>query len=231
MAEVIFKYNGIDTIIQCITGDKLKDICEKFCIKVGIDINKIIFIYGGEILNMNLKYKEIANEIDKKNLKMNILVYDNNSKNEKERIIKSKDVICPRCGEICIINFKEYKIILEKCKNNHENRIEIKDYENTQNINENRIICGICEKNNKSKSYNNKFYKCGTCNKNICIICKEKHNKEHIIIDYENKNYICNKHNESLVSYCEICKENLCMQCQIEHNKNHKLISYMERYN
>ena len=40
MAEVIFKYNGIDTIIQCTIEDKMKDICKKFTIKVQIDINK-----------------------------------------------------------------------------------------------------------------------------------------------------------------------------------------------
>ena len=228
MAEAIFKYNGIDTLILCKIEDKMKDICEKFSIKRQIDINKLIFIYGGGIINLELKYKEIANEIDKQNLKMYILVYDSSSNilNEKERIIKSKDVICPRCGEICLINFKEYKVTLNNCKNKHENILTLNEYENTQNINENRIICNICNKNNKSESYNNRFFRCGTCNKNICLLCREKHNKEHIIIDYENKNYICNKHNESYILYCEDCKKNLCMQCQIEHIKNHILILY-----
>ena len=112
MAEAIFKYNGIDTIIQCKIEDKMKDICKKFTIKVQIDMNKIIFIYGGRILDLELKYKEIVNEIEKENLKMNILVYDNNSNIINDRIIKSKDIICPKCGEICLINFKEYKVIL-----------------------------------------------------------------------------------------------------------------------
>ena len=213
MAEVIFKYNGIDTIIQCKIEDKMKDICKKFTIKVQIDMNKIIFIYGGRMLDLELKYKEIVNEIDKENLKMKILVYDNNSNIINDRIIKSKDIICPKCGEICLINFKEYKVILENCKNKHENIIKLKEYENSQNINENKIICEICKENNKSNY--NKFYRCGICNKDICLICKEKHNKKHIIIGYEYKNYICNKHNESLISYCDICKENLCIQCQM----------------
>ena len=43
-------------------------------------------------------------------------------------------------------------------------------------------------------------------------------------MDYENKNYICNKHNEAYISYCEVCNENLCIQCQFEHNKNDKII-------
>ena len=154
MAEVIFNYNGKDTIIQCRIEDKLKDICLKFAIKVQIDINKIIFIYGGRMIDLELKYKELVNEIDEENLKMKILVYDNDSNIINDRIIKAKDIICPKCGEICLINFKEYKVILENCKNKHENRIRLKEYENSQNINENKIICNICKENNKSNSYN-----------------------------------------------------------------------------
>ena len=130
---------------------------------------------------------------------MNILVYNRNStiiSNKNERIIQSKDIICPICGELCLINFKDYKIILNNCKNNHENIILLNEFENSQNINENKIICNICSNNNKGKTYNNQFYICGTCNKNICPLCKEKHNKEHKILDYDNKNYICNKHND-----------------------------------
>ena len=207
MAEVIFNYNGMNTTIQCSMEEKMKDICEKFSIKMQEDINKLLFIYGGGIIDKELKYEEIGNEIDRKNKKMRILVYDNTTNiiNEKERMIESKDVICPKCGEICMIDFREYKVILEKCKNNHENRIKMEEYENTQKIDENKIICKICKINNKSKAYNNKFYVCGTCQKEICLLCREKHNKDHIIIDYDNKNYICNKHNELYSAYCEKC--------------------------
>lgn len=34
MAEVIFTYNGINSLIQCQIEDKFKDICEKFSIKL-----------------------------------------------------------------------------------------------------------------------------------------------------------------------------------------------------
>ena len=72
MAEVIFKYNGIDTVIQCKIDDKFKDICEKFCCKIHININELLFIYGGGIINFDLKFNELANQTDKHNLKMNI---------------------------------------------------------------------------------------------------------------------------------------------------------------
>ena len=63
---------------------------------------------------------------------------------------------------------------------------------------------------------------------NICPLCKDSYNKEHILIDYDIKNYICHKHNEQFISYCDICKENLCKQCDMEHDNNHKIISYKD---
>ena len=138
MAEVVFKYKGKDIIIQCKIEDKFKDICEKFCIKSQKNLNDVIFIHGGEVLNFDLEFNKVVNQIDKQNLKMNILVYDKNSGiiKENERIIKSKDIICPKCGEICLIEFKDYKIRLNNCKNKDENIISLNEFENTQNINE-----------------------------------------------------------------------------------------------
>ena len=135
MAEVIFKYHGEVTIIQCKIEDIMKEICEKYVSKVQKDIKKLMFIYGGGLIDLNLKYEEVANEIDKQNLKMNILVYDNNNLttlDEKDRIIKSKDVICPRCREICLLDFREYKAILENCRNKHESILTLDEYENTR---------------------------------------------------------------------------------------------------
>ena len=127
MVEVIFKYNGIDIMVQCKIQDKFKNICEIFCVKSQKNINDLIFIYGGEILNLDLEFNKIANQIDKQKLKMNILVYDKNSTiiNNNERIIKSKDIICPDCGELCLLNFNDYKIKLNNCKNKHETIISI----------------------------------------------------------------------------------------------------------
>jgi hypothetical protein len=40
------------------------------------------------------------------------------------------------------------------------------------------------------------------------------------IINYEQKNYICEKHNENYIKYCDECKKNICIMCVKEH-KNH----------
>ena len=169
-------------------------------------------------LNINKIIKEIDKEI-------NILVYDKNTIIKNEEIKKSNNIIYPKCGEICMIKIDNYKIKLNKCKNNHEiNNILLNEYEDTQNINENKIICNNC-KINKNRIYNNELYICGECKINLCPLCKLKHYKEHKIIEYKNKNYIYNKHNEAFISYCKKCINNLCMICEIEEN-NHEIISY-----
>ena len=76
MAEITFVYNGAVTTLQCKINDKLRDICEKFCIKVQTDINKLIFIYGGEILELELAINQIIKQINQDNNKIKILVYD-----------------------------------------------------------------------------------------------------------------------------------------------------------
>ena len=50
----------------------------------------------------------------------------------------------------------------------------------------------------------------------------------YVIINYDNKNYICNKHNQIFVKYCNNCKIDLCFSCINEH-KNHELISYEDK--
>ena len=167
------------------------------------------------------------NKSEKLNKRKIILVLSINStiNNINTNMIKSKDIICPTCKEICIYEIKDHKIKLYGCKQNHnKNNIILYSFEETQKIDLNKIICEICN-NNKGHTHNNEFYKCNTCNKNICPLCKSIHDKNHIIIDYDNKNYICNKHNEFFVKYCKDCKIDLCLSCINEH-KNHEFFSY-----
>ena len=83
MAEVVFIYEGNSITIQCNKNQKIKDICINLSNKINLNINSLIFLYGGNKLNLNKTF----NEITKEN-KINILVY----KNENE--------ICSKCGRI-----------------------------------------------------------------------------------------------------------------------------------
>ena len=158
---------------------------------------------------------------------MKALVILIDEKNKEEKLIKSKDIICPKCKESCKITMKEGKFKLYECINNHiTENIRIKDFLNTQKINMTEIICKNCSDKNMGNSYQNRFYRCLTCKTNLCLLCKDKHNKEnkdHTIILYEQKNYICPKHNGSFVEFCKKCLLNLCMICHEDHEDHDKI--------
>ena len=93
-AKVIFNFEGIDVTIQCLTNEKMKDICQRYSNKIGKRINELIFLYGGNQLNYNINFKEQANVIDRERNIMKVLVY----KKEQNKNI------CPKCGEKIKIN-------------------------------------------------------------------------------------------------------------------------------
>lgn len=77
MAKVVFIFDGIKTDIYCNITDTIKEIVEKYSSKIQIDLNILIFLYGGSILEINnkkLTFKDIANQIDLENKSMIILV-------------------------------------------------------------------------------------------------------------------------------------------------------------
>ena len=229
MAEVEFIYNGIRTLIKCKMNEKMKNVCKKFKEQAGINNNvNIIYAYDGKVgINEELAFEEMANLADKTRKKMSILVYDNHTEIKNKDVIKSKNVICPKCKECIKMDIKDYKINLKECQNGHNiENILLNEFEGTQKIDLKKIVCDICHQSDKSKTFNNIFHKCLTCNKNICHLCKSNHEQKHKTIDYDNKYYICNKHNEYYISYCEECKINLCLYCK-EH-KDHKRILFTD---
>ena len=227
MSSIIFTLNGVRTAIQYNQGDKIKDICQKYVQKVEKDVNNLFFVYGGEKLNIDLSNEEMLTKIDS-DKSANILVFDkNNENNEDNSLQKSKNIICPICKEICRIYIKDYKITLSDCKNKHiTNNILFENFKYTQLVDESKIKCNFCD-NTKNKTYKKIFFKCNTCDKNLCPLCNSNHDKNHIIIDYDKNNYCCKFHKgeELYNSYCQKCKSNLCMQCEIEH-KDHNIIRF-----
>ena len=227
MSKVIFNYKGNEMMIQCEYDKKINEIIKNFEIKSNIEKDKVCYFYNGNLLeaNKDSKLEDLINLIDKERNKMNILVNDINEKVIYENIIKAKEIICPECKEPIYIKIDNYKFHLNNCKNGHKiSHIQFDEFENTQKIDISKIKCNLCDKN-MSNSYQKTIYICLNCNINLCPLCKEKHNKEHKIYNYELKNYICNLHYQHFVKYCKECKRNICIDCEKEH-KNHNIIYY-----
>ena len=229
--EATFLFEGKRTLIQCNKNDNVKDVCQKFANKANTDIKNIYFLYGGNKIdsNNNLNFGEQISKEDKERNKAEIVVHSirDEDSNEEDKNKISKDVICPQCLESCRMNIEDYKISLFGCYKDHKTEnILLKDYYKTQTIDESKITCDSCIKN-KSEVYGNKFYRCFTCNQNLCPICKCEHiNKKHKILDYELIKYKCGFHNENFISYCNNCRQNLCMLCEANHDKGHEIIDY-----
>ena len=106
-ANTIFTLEGVSLTIQCTENDIMKDICQKYANKIERNINSLVFLYGGNRINFESKFKEQANSIDRDNKKMSVLVY----KNEND------EFICPKCGEKIKLNSEKIDEIIESNKN------------------------------------------------------------------------------------------------------------------
>ena len=209
-----WKYN-LNTIIplnyvKALDEDKIRDICNKFLQKTQIDKNDIYFMYNGNKLNLDVCLSQIINKSDKERKIMSVLVLDNIINSDNKNIIKSSYIICTICKESARFKFDDYTITIYDCKNGHiTNNISIYEFENTQLIDKTKIICNQCKIQNKSNTDNKEMFICNLCNMNICPLCRPNHDKNHNLIKYEQKYYICNIHNEECISYCKECKEEI----------------------
>ena len=183
------------TTIYCSVSEKMKDIYDRFLSQVNLDIKKLIFMYDGIEINENLTIEQIVKEKDK-NKDENIYIMKIRVLLSNETKDKIKNIICPECKDSILIQFKDYKINLYGCKKLHKiNNLLFKEFEKTQNIDLSIIKCKKCTFFNKAMTEENKFYRCLTCNINLCPNCKNKHENDHLIISHDKINYVCYKHN------------------------------------
>ena len=229
MVTVEFQYKGDITYIQSKFEDILNDVCSKFIQKANIDLNniEISYLYSGKTLDLSLTINQIINNLDRERKIIRILVFDDKKNFENQNsLIKSSFIICPTCNEHARFEINNYKIKIYNCKNGHViDNILLTDFEKTQLIDESKIVCDNCKIKNKFDSYNKEMYICNICKMNLCPLCKQKHDKKHKIIKYEDKYYICDKHNKEYYSYCHSCKQDLCVLCSKNH-EFHPIIPY-----
>lgn len=212
---VNISYKDKITKIECKPGEKMGDIYAKFSEKISLDINSIYLMYNERVIIQKVKIKDFLNYDDKNRNEIKIYAIIADEVNFK----KSKQVICPVCGESAQIKFKNCKISISECKYHHNiDDLNINEFESSQLINESKIICDRCKDRNKGITYNNEFFICNTCNSNLCVLCKASHNKSHNIINYDQKYFICGMHNELYSLYCKTCKKDICTLCEQDHD-------------
>ena len=122
MVSIEFEYQQTKTIVQANLNDRFETVLNKYKTKTNIDINNLYYLVNGRYIDKNEIIKNIMNSNDKQNKTIKILVNNiNSSIIQNINLIKSKDIICPECKEICKMELKDYRIKLYDCKKGHVN--------------------------------------------------------------------------------------------------------------
>ena len=141
-AKVTFNFEGVDAWVPCTTKEKMKYICQRYGTKIKKNINSLLFLYGGNYLNFESSFEELANSLDKRNKEMKVLVYTK----------ENDDFVCPKCGEKInlktekldelILSYKDIKDKIEGIIFNLDNIIKscLKDEVNKQLKNINSLL-------------------------------------------------------------------------------------------
>ena len=116
ITKIIFTFEGKETTIECSKEDKMKDICQKYSSKIESNLDSLLFLYGGNQLNLESSFENQANSIDKSENKMIISVFKKEESNLE----------CPKCGDKIQFNFEPLKNILSSNNNIIDNIAGIK---------------------------------------------------------------------------------------------------------
>ena len=145
----------IDEIpIQCKIDDKMKEIFSAFTTKVNSDLYDLEFYYNGKRINSdsNQTFRNLTDNNNISNININVI--------KRSKIIK-----CPKCiCNNCIIKVENYKLKFSNCFHygkEHDNTMNLLDYDQSQKIDFIQIECNRCEKN--QNNYLEDFNKCLEC--------------------------------------------------------------------
>ena len=212
---------------------KMKEIFARFANKMFSDLYDFEFYY---------KDKKIENDSD---LTVNKLIGNNNSNNIEIKVFKrSKIIKCPKCiCNNCVIKVENYKLHFTNCfhhGNQHEDSVNILDYDKTQKIDFSQIRCDESRCNKNQNTELNDFNKCLECSKALDharYYCGEHSNshfhKGDCMIKYNEKYFYCTEHFKKFICYCSTHKLNLCKDCIEGHKKvcNSKIIKFTSSLN
>ena len=222
MITIEFNFNQSIMPVQGNLQDKFQTFIDKYCSKSCLPSKRIYFLGNGQPMNPEKTIESQIHITNEQNTSQ-VLVCINDALEEKN-FIESKEIVCPKCYEPCKYKINNYKIKLFDCMNNHLiEDMKLKDFPSTQKINVSNILCEECKIRDKGLFLENDFFKCLTCSKNLCPLCKSEHPTEHQLIIYDQLKYKCPKHLDYFNKYCQTCKKNLCSACKKDHNEHSQI--------
>ena len=125
-SKTIFNLDNINFTVLCSKEDKMKDICQKYVTNLGKNINTLLFLYKGNKVNFESRFKDQSNGNNE--IKISVYKYENDKIN------------CPKCGENIKLNRDKMDDMIKS-----DNMIK-------NNINEIKLIIDKIKKNNQNES-------------------------------------------------------------------------------
>lgn len=224
----MMSYEDARVPLVCSSEDKMETVFEEFVKKLNPEsqLNDYTYQYDKKDLDIKKTFNQ-SKEIFTGNK-------DSPLPNELSiQAIRNLRIIkCPKCNyNDCVINLLDYQISYYGCEHKHSFSSMYDDYFKHQTMDNSTIKCCEpgCDHTQKSDPLD--FLWCLTCtrmldnNKTYCKGCGAKHEKDHNMQKWNDKNYYCLNHFNRVDKYCFTCKQNLCKDCKKEH-KNHKFKSY-----
>ena len=222
MHTIEFEYNTKITKIGVYSQDSLQSAVNKFIEKENLDSKLLEFSFNNKEINLDEKVEKLINDLndDDQNILIQVKLKNNDNNINQKEIYEIK---CPKCSEPCRIKIENYLIKLYQCKNGHRiENIELDEFTKIQN----QILMRKCKVCNQDKPIQ-ELYRCINCKIDLCKDCKTDHGKNHEILDYNQKKFICESHKNPYSNYCFTCKLNICLNCLEEHY-NHVIITFSE---
>ena len=112
MVEIEFNFEQRRVTMQANLDDYLSTIINKYCAKTQLDKNSVIFITHSMQIKEDKKVKEIMNQIENINKRMYIAVFPLIKDENESVFVDSKDIICPKCSNLCRIKIEDYNVKL-----------------------------------------------------------------------------------------------------------------------
>jgi hypothetical protein len=112
---ISFEYEQDIIKIPCSRDEYMKNIFQRYLIKLNKGIRDPYYLYKGTIINPELKLEQINNEDNE----LTILVQssDDENENDENKYKYSNEIICPDCKEICFLGVNKLFIYIDNILN------------------------------------------------------------------------------------------------------------------
>jgi hypothetical protein len=97
MSTITFLFKGGEVPIKCTQREILVTIIQRFCENVQVSRNQVNFLFNGSILDEQITEDRIP--MNDQNKKLIMVDYNDDEEDQADVIVKSKEVICPKCKE------------------------------------------------------------------------------------------------------------------------------------